>query len=99
MVWAGGGQDLCGIGTVRPDHQHLRMLDQALEAVGPARLLWGADITLETGLAKLRALEVIGLPADELAAVRWRNAARIFPAGTFSGLEARAATSAARGAA
>jgi uncharacterized protein len=84
--------DLSGSGVDRG------MLDQALEAVGPARLLWGADITLETGLAKLRALEVVGLPPDELAAVRWRNAARIFPAGTFTGLEARAAT-AARGAA
>jgi len=83
--------DLSGSGVDRG------MLDQALEAVGPGRLLWGADITLETGLAKLRALEVVGLPSDDLAAVRWRNAARIFPAGTFAGLEAGAATSAARG--
>ena len=63
------------------------MLDGALDAVGPRRLLWGADVTLETGLAKLRALEVIGLGADDLAAVRWGNARRIFPPGTFPALE------------
>jgi hypothetical protein len=74
--------DLSGSGVDRG------MLDQALDAVGPARLVWGADVTLETGLAKLRALEVIGLPAIELAAVRWRNALRIFPPGAFPGLEA-----------
>lgn len=59
------------------------MLDGALEAVGPQRLLWGADITLCTGLAKLRALEVIGLSADQMEDVRWRNAVRIFPQGAF----------------
>jgi predicted TIM-barrel fold metal-dependent hydrolase len=65
--------DLSGSGVDRG------MLDDALEAVGPQRLVWGADLTLETGLAKLWALEVIGLDADALADVRWRNAARIFP--------------------
>jgi hypothetical protein len=62
------------------------MLDEALAAVGPQRLLWGADITLCTGLAKLRALEVIGLSASEMSDVRWRNAMRIFPPGAFPGL-------------
>jgi hypothetical protein len=38
---------------------------------------------METGLAKLRALEVIGLSADALADIRWRNAARLFPDGAF----------------
>jgi hypothetical protein len=38
---------------------------------------------METGLAKLRALHVIGLRAEEMAAVRWKNAARIFPEGAF----------------
>jgi hypothetical protein len=38
---------------------------------------------METGLAKLRALEVIGLPAEELRAVRWGNAVRLFPVGAF----------------
>ena len=65
--------DLSGSGIDRG------MLDDALAAVGPQRLVWGADLTLETGLAKLWALEVIGLDADALADVRWRNAARIFP--------------------
>jgi len=62
------------------------MLDEALAALGPARLLWGCDLTIETGLAKLRALEVIGLKPDEMAAVRWRNAQRIFPRGSFPAL-------------
>lgn len=69
--------DLSGSGVDRG------MLDAALSAVGPRRLLWACDVTIETGLAKLRALEVIGLAPDEMAAVRWRNAADIFPAGAF----------------
>jgi len=72
--------DLSGSGVDRG------MLDDAYAAVGARRLLWGADITLCTGLAKLWALEVIGLTSDELADVRWRNAARIFPAGAFPSL-------------
>jgi hypothetical protein len=63
------------------------MLDDALAAVGPARLLWACDLTMETGLAKLRALEVIGLSSDDLAAIRWRNAQRIFPPGSFPALD------------
>lgn len=59
------------------------MLDRALEAVGPERMLFGTDLTMETGLAKLRALEVIGLDADALRAIRWKNAVRIFPPGSF----------------
>jgi hypothetical protein len=31
----------------------------------------------------LRALEVIGLDADDLEDIRWRNASRVFPAGAF----------------
>lgn len=69
--------DLSGSGVDRG------MLDDAYAAVGARRLLWGADVTLETGLAKLWALEVIGLSADELADVRWRNAVRIFPRDAF----------------
>jgi predicted TIM-barrel fold metal-dependent hydrolase len=69
--------DLSGSGVDRG------MLDAALDALGASRLLWGCDLTMETGLAKLRALEVIGLSADDLSAIRWRNAARIFPAGSF----------------
>jgi predicted TIM-barrel fold metal-dependent hydrolase len=59
------------------------MLDAYLDAVGPQRLLWAADLTLCTGLAKLQALEVIGLPQDALDDICWRNAVRIFPADSF----------------
>ena len=69
--------DLSGSGVDRG------MLDDALRAVGASRLLWGSDLTMETGLAKLWALDAIGLSADEMAAVRWRNAARIFAPGSF----------------
>jgi predicted TIM-barrel fold metal-dependent hydrolase len=67
------------------------MLDDALAAVGARRLLWGADITICTGLAKLRALAVIGLSAEDLADIRWRNAVRIFPPGAFPALPGVAA--------
>ena len=76
--------DLSGSGVDRG------MLDDALHAVGAKRLIWGCDITMETGLAKLRALEVIGIPDEDMAAIRWRNAARIFPAGSLPGCEASA---------
>jgi uncharacterized protein len=64
--------DLSGSGVDRG------MLDEALAALGHARLLWATDLTMETGLAKLRALEVIGLDEGALEDIRWRNAARIF---------------------
>ena len=69
--------DLSGSGVDRG------MLDDALATLGAQRLLWACDLTMETGLAKLRALEVIGLSADDTADIRWRNAARLFPAGAF----------------
>ena len=59
------------------------MLDAAVAALGAARLLWGCDLTMCTGLAKLRALDTIGLPAHEIEAIRWRNAVRIFPPNSF----------------
>ena len=58
------------------------MLEACVEAVGVERLLWGCDLTIETGWAKLRYLERL-LPADALELVRWRNAARIFPPRAF----------------
>jgi hypothetical protein len=58
------------------------MLEVCLEAVGVKRLVWGCDLTIETGWAKLRYLEHL-LSADDLERVRWRNAAGIFPAGAF----------------
>jgi predicted TIM-barrel fold metal-dependent hydrolase len=54
------------------------MLEACLDQVGHNRLLWGADITLDTGWAKLRHLEHL-LREEQLEAVRWRNAAGIFP--------------------
>jgi predicted TIM-barrel fold metal-dependent hydrolase len=72
--------DLSGSGVDRG------MLDDAIRALGSSRLLWGSDITMCTGLAKLRALETTGLlTPDELRDIRWRNAARIFRAGAFDG--------------
>lgn len=68
--------DLSGSGVDRG------MLEACLAAVGPARLLWGCDITMCTGWAKLRYLEQL-LTLDELDLIRWRNAASIFPAGSF----------------
>jgi hypothetical protein len=73
--------DLSGSGVDRG------MLDGALDAVGARRLLWGCDVTIETGLAKLRALEVIAPGADAMSDIRWRNAMRIFPAGSFPSVE------------
>jgi predicted TIM-barrel fold metal-dependent hydrolase len=67
-VWV----DLSGSGVDRG------MLELCLETVGPARLLWGTDLTMDTGMAKLRALEGMGIAADDLANVRWKNAAKLF---------------------
>ncbi len=58
------------------------MVEACLASAGVNRLLWGSDITMDTGWAKLRFLETL-LSKDELALVRWKNAARIFPAGAF----------------
>ncbi|MFL5616516.1 MAG: amidohydrolase family protein [Gemmatimonadaceae bacterium] len=89
--------DLSGSGVDRG------MLDDAVAALGASRLLWACDLTMETGLAKLRALEVIGLSEDALADIRWRNAMRLFPRGAFpaageeqSGVRARNSPLAAR---
>ena len=58
------------------------MLEACLAAVGPERLLWGCDLTIDTGWAKLRYLEHLLAPAA-LELVKWRNAARIFPPSAF----------------
>ncbi len=67
--------DLSGSGVDRG------MLELCLECVGAARLLWGTDLTMDTGLAKLRALEALGVAGDALEGVRWRTANRIFGLG------------------
>ena len=81
--------DLSGSGVDRG------MLDDALAAVGASRLLWGCDLTMETGLAKLRALTVIGLAPDDLEGIRWRNAVRIFPRGSLLSSQGTAASAGA----
>jgi uncharacterized protein len=58
------------------------MLESCLDSVGAERLVWGCDVTMDTGWAKLRYLEHL-LGGAELEAVRWRNAARIFPPTAF----------------
>lgn len=58
------------------------MLEACVDAVGVDRLLWGCDLTMCTGLAKLRYLEHL-LSSEQLERVRWRNAAGIFPPAAF----------------
>ena len=77
--------DLSGSGVDRG------MLDRTLATVGASRVLWGSDLTMETGLAKLWALDVLGLAPQDLSLIRWRNADRIFPPGSFPTLRHDAA--------
>ena len=58
------------------------MLEACIDAVGTSRLLWGGDITLDTGWAKLRYLDRL-LPAEQVEGIRWKNAAAIFPRGSL----------------
>lgn len=58
------------------------MLEACVAAVGVERLLWGCDITLDTGLAKLRYLEGV-LDPEQFEAVGGGNAVRVFPPGAF----------------
>lgn len=58
------------------------MLEACIEAVSPERLLWGTDLTMDTGWAKLRLLAHL-LPSAALELVKWKNAARIFPRAAF----------------
>ena len=69
--------DLSGSGVDRG------MLDAAVDALGADRLLWGSDLTMCTGLAKLRALDTMGLGRDDIERIRWKNTARIFRPGSF----------------
>jgi len=70
--------DLSGSGIDRG------MIDEALRWVGASRLLWAADVTLCTGLTKRRALAHLDASPDELQAMCWGNAVRIFPPGSFT---------------
>lgn len=70
--------DLSGSGIDRG------MMDATIEAFGVRRVMWAADLTLCTGLTKAWALEAIGLEAEDVAAIRWRNAVRWFPRARFA---------------
>jgi predicted TIM-barrel fold metal-dependent hydrolase len=58
------------------------MLEACLDSVGVERLLWGSDVTIDTGWAKLRYLQHL-LSPSELELIGWRNAAGIFPPNAF----------------
>jgi uncharacterized protein len=66
--------DLSGSGVDRG------MLELCVECVGVDRLLWGCDLTIDAGVAKLRHLSAMGCTADEVEQVRWGNAAVVFGA-------------------
>ena len=103
LAHIGGGGDyahtfgaVCDVPNVYPDLSgsgvDRGMLDDAVAILGASRLLWACDLTMETGLAKLRALEVIGLSEQALADIRWRNAVRLFREGSFPLAASAAAT-------
>lgn len=58
------------------------MMESVLDAVGVGRMVWGADVTLDTGLAKLRYLSTLIAPAD-VERVTGANARAIFPPGVL----------------
>lgn len=72
-VWV----DLSGSGV------DVDMLDLVLAELGPKRLLWGCDITMDTGWGKLRYMESLGLPTTDLDLIKYGNARGIFPEGVF----------------
>ncbi len=74
------------------------MLDEALLRLGGERLVWGCDVTMETGLAKLLGFEAVRLTARDRARIRYGNAMRIFPAGAFPRIEPAAAAAGGAGA-
>lgn len=94
LAHIGGGGDWRHTLAVVPKHDNVLldlsgsgvdggMLEAVLAAVGAGRLLWGCDITMDTGWAKLRYLSHL-LSAADLERVAWKNAAAIFPPGSFA---------------
>lgn len=61
------------------------MMHRTLKTVGPGRMVWGADLTMDTAWGKLRYLESLGLDDADLDAIRADNARALFPAGVFDG--------------
>lgn len=60
------------------------MIESALDAVGSDRLLWGTDLTMGTGLAKLRYLDSAVRDPAARDALRAGNARRVFPPEAFA---------------
>ncbi len=58
------------------------MLEACVDAVGAERLLFGCDLTMDTGWAKLRYLEA-KLSQLAIESIRWKTATRVFPRGAF----------------
>jgi predicted TIM-barrel fold metal-dependent hydrolase len=94
LAHIGGGGDWAHTNPAVLDHPNIvmdlsgsgidrGMIDEALRWVGASRLLWASDLTLCTGLTKLRALPYTSASPQDIAAMRWQNAVRIFPVGTF----------------
>lgn len=104
LAHIGGGGDWAHTNPAVVDHPNIvmdlsgsgidrGMIDEALRWVGAQRLLWAADLTLCTGLTKARALAHTDTSPGDIADMCWRNAVRIFPAGTFTAaLSAKAPT-------
>jgi predicted TIM-barrel fold metal-dependent hydrolase len=67
-VWV----DLSGSGV------DIDMVHAALDEVGPARLVWGTDLTIDTAVARLRYLDALGLSDHDRDGIRWRNAWDLF---------------------
>ena len=95
LAHIGGGGDwqhsLAALGRVSAENVYVDlsgsgvdggMLESCLAAVGVERLLWGTDLTMDAGWAKLRYLERLLSPAD-VELVKWKNATGIFPPGAF----------------
>jgi hypothetical protein len=94
LAHIGGGGDWAHTNPAIVDHPNIfpdlsgsgvdrGMMDAALAALGPQRVLWACDLTLCTGLAKLRALAHTGLSQAEFDDVCWRNAVRLFAPGAL----------------
>lgn len=79
--------DLSGSGIDRG------MIDEAVKAVGTKRLLWAADVTMCTALTKRLALDYLGIGAEGIADICWRNAVRIFGVQAFDSPPARSTRS------
>ena len=61
------------------------MIEATIEAVGPPRMVWACDVTMDTGLAKLRYLDSSRLAPADLDRIKSENAKALFPPGVFAG--------------